>query len=117
MKAMSEETTQQNKKGGFFKELLKFTIIAFIIVVPIRAYVAQPFIVNGASMDPTFETGEYLIVDQLSYRIIEKPARGEIIIFKYPQDTSKFFIKRIIGLPGETLEIEGSSIKITNKNQ
>lgn len=112
---MSEEISQNHEKksGGFFKELLKFVLIAFIIVVPFRWFVAQPFIVNGASMEPTFKDNEYLIVDQLSHRI-KNPERGEVIIFKYPKDPSKYFIKRIIGLPSETLEINGSEIKITN---
>lgn len=109
----SIEEFQTEKKGGFFKELLKFVLIAFLIVVPFRWFVAQPFIVNGASMVPTFENGEYLIVDQISHRI-KNPERGEVIIFKYPEDPSKYFIKRIIGLPGETLEIEGLQTKIIN---
>ena len=88
------------KKSDFIWETVKFAIFALVIVLPIRIYIAQPFIVSGSSMDPTFDNGHYLIVDQLSYRF-EKPKRGEVIIFKYPNDPSKFFIKRIIGLPGE----------------
>ncbi len=113
---MQKESPQIIKKGGFFKELVKFTLIAFLIVVPFRVFVAQPFIVNGASMEPTFHPGEYLIVDQLSYRFFTKPKRGEVIIFKYPQDTSKFFIKRVVGLPGETIEIGNENIKIYNED-
>ena len=64
-------------------------------------------------MDPTFVNGEYLIVDELTYHF-ENPERGEVIIFKFPQDTSKFFIKRIIGLPGETVKIQGGVITIIN---
>ncbi len=101
------------KKSGFFWEILKFTVIAVAIVVPFRLYIAQPFIVSGASMDPTFETGEYLIVDQVSYAL-EAPPRESVVVFKYPKDTSKFFIKRIIGLPGETVEINGTEVKIKN---
>jgi signal peptidase I len=113
---MSEETLSKkdSQKDGFFKELLKFTIIAFLIVVPFRLFVAQPFIVNGASMGPTFHSGEYLIVDQLSYKTFSEPKRGSVVIFRYPEDPSKFFIKRIIGLPGEILEINEDDIKITN---
>jgi signal peptidase I len=107
------ETPKEKKQGSFFMEIVKFTIIAVIIVVPFRLFIAQPFIVSGASMDPTFENGEYLIVDQITYRL-EKPQRESIIIFKYPKDTSKFFIKRIIGLPGETVEISGTKVKIKN---
>ena len=107
------ETPQQT--GDFLKEIIKFSIIAFIIVVPIRLYVAQPFIVSGASMSPTFESGHYLIVDQLSYRFKE-PARGDVIIFRFPQDPSKFFIKRIIGLPEETIEITEGVITLKNSD-
>ncbi len=103
------------KKENFFKEIVKFIIIALIIVIPIRKYVAQPFIVNGASMDPTFETGQYLIVDQLTYNFIDKPKRGEVIILKYPVNPSVFFIKRIIGLPGDTLIVNTGKITIKNK--
>jgi signal peptidase I len=96
-------------------DILRFAIIVFAIIVPIRVFVAQPFIVSGSSMSPTFETGEYLIVDQLSYQFHD-PERGDVVIFKYPNDPSKYFIKRIIGLPNETIKIEGDIITITNKD-
>ncbi len=107
------EEPKKKKSAGFFMEVIKFTIVAVIIVVPIRYFIAQPFVVSGASMDPAFETGEYLIVDQISYRF-EDPQRESVVIFKYPKDPSKFFIKRIIGLPGETVEIHGKEVKIKN---
>ena len=115
--AMSYEfpINEEKKSGGFFKELLKFILIAFLVVVPFRYFVAQPFIVNGASMTPTFLPGEYLIVDQISYKTLKSPERGEIIIFHYPKDHSKYFIKRIIGLPNETVKIDGTQITIINK--
>lgn len=94
-------------------EILRFSLIALIIVVPIRMFVAQPFIVSGASMQNTFHTGEYLIVDQLTYHVREA-ARGEVIVFRYPKDPSKFFIKRVIGVPGDTINIEGSTVRISN---
>lgn len=97
----------------FWKELVKLVMLALIIVVPFRIFIAQPFIVDGASMDPTFEDGEYLIVDELSYRFRE-PNRGEVLIFKYPKDPEKYFIKRIIGLPGEKLSIENGAVMIFN---
>lgn len=96
-----------------FWETVKFIIIAIIIVVPIRIFIAQPFVVSGSSMYPTFHNGEYLIVDELSYRLNE-PKRNDVIVFKYPEDPSKFFIKRIIGLPNETIDIIGETITITN---
>ncbi len=94
-------------------EIFRFTLIALIIVIPIRMFVAQPFIVSGASMEDTFESGEYLIVDQVSYKFHE-PVRGDVIVFRYPKDPSKFFIKRVIGLPGDTVEIDGSTVRIRN---
>ncbi|MFA6006270.1 MAG: signal peptidase I [Candidatus Paceibacterota bacterium] len=96
----------------FIIEVIKFFVLALVIVLPIRAYVAQPFIVSGTSMVPTFEDGQYLIIDELSYRFHE-PARGDVIIFKYPLDPSKFFIKRVIGLPGETVTIKNGDVSIT----
>ncbi|MBX4210983.1 signal peptidase I [Candidatus Parcubacteria bacterium] len=112
---MTDELVPQNtpvkKEKGFFREIFEFTVIALVIIVPFRLFIAQPYLVNGASMDPSFETGDYLIVDQLSYRF-EKPARGSVIIFKYPNNPSVYFIKRVIGLPNETVVINGSQITI-----
>ena len=102
------------KKENSFKEILKFIIIALVIIIPLRLYVAEPFFVNGASMDPTFINRDYLIVDRLSYKF-ENPARGNVIIFKFPKDTSMYFIKRVIGLPGETVVIEKGKVTIVNK--
>jgi len=104
---------EREQGGGFFSELFKFALIALFIVLPFRIFIAQPFIVSGSSMDPTFKNGDYLIVDQLSYKF-EEPQRGSVVVFKYPQDTTKYFIKRIIGLPGDTLTIHGSEVTIKN---
>jgi len=100
---------------GIVDDLVKFALIALLIVIPVRIFVAQPFIVRGASMEPTFFNGEYLVVDQFSYRF-EKPSRGDVIILRYPKDESIFFIKRIIGLPGETVELVGSQVIIQKGN-
>jgi signal peptidase I len=97
------------------QELLKFAAIAILIVIPIRLFIAQPFIVNGSSMVPTFADGDYLIVDEISYRF-KSPERGDVIIFRFPNDPSKFFIKRIIGLPNEIVELEGRRVFITNNS-
>jgi signal peptidase I len=102
----------QENRENFFTELLKFALIAIVIVIPVRLFVAKPFIVSGASMEPTFDNGQYLIVDELSYRL-QAPQRGEVVIFRYPRDPSQYFIKRIIGLPGETVSIQHSDITVT----
>jgi len=101
----------QEKSENFFTELLKFVLVAAVIVVPLRLFVAQPFIVSGASMDPTFANGQYLIVDELSYHF-GAPERAQVIIFRYPKDPTQFFIKRIIGLPGETVMIRSGQVEI-----
>jgi len=95
----------------FIWEIAKISIIALIIVVPIRAFVFQPFFVRGASMEPNFHDFDYLIVDEFSYRF-SQPERGQVIVFYNPDDDSKRFIKRIIGLPGETIKIEQGQIMI-----
>lgn len=108
-----EDRPEQPKSSGFIWELIKTGLLVLVIVLPLRIFVAQPFIVSGASMQPTFDTGDYLIIDQLTYRF-EQPQRKDVVVFRYPSDPSKFFIKRIIGLPGETVSINGSSVTITN---
>lgn len=99
-------------EGGFFLEILKFTVVAILIVAPIRFFIAQPFIVKGESMDPTFADGQYLIVDELTYRT-HAPERGDVVVFKYPKDPSKYFIKRIVGLPDETVKINEGKVFIS----
>jgi signal peptidase I len=103
-------------KEDFIKEIVKFTLLALVIVIPIRMYIAQPFIVSGASMDPTFKDRQYLIVDELSYRF-EKPKREDVVIFRYPVDEKTFFIKRIIGLPGETVDIKLGKIYVSTPGE
>lgn len=107
-------TIPQKSFWGEILELVRFALLAAIIVIPIRVFIAQPFIVSGSSMVPTFENRDYLIVDELSYRL-EEPSRGDVVIFRYPNDTSKYFIKRMIGLPGETVRVEGDTVTIKNE--
>ena len=95
-------------------DLIKFAVIALVIVIPIRMFIAQPFVVSGESMFPTFHDKEYLIVDEISY-ILGSPHRGDVIIFRYPNDTKRFFIKRIIGMPNEEISITNGEVTIINK--
>ncbi len=113
----SEVSTTQDispKQENPFLEIIRFALIALIIVVPIRMFIAQPFIVSGASMESTFYNGQYLIVDQLTY-LLESPKRGEVVVFRYPKNPSKFFIKRVIGVPGDKVSIQGKVITVTNE--
>src|SRR3989344_8104354 len=97
-------------------EFIKIIIIALIIVLPIRYFLFQPFIVKGDSMVPNFHSGDYLIVDEISYRFSD-PKRGDVVVLKYPLDASQRFIKRVIGLPGETIEIKNGTVTITKNGQ
>lgn len=114
---MKNEKTAKPKNSFWqdAKEVFIFAIKVLVIVVPIRMFVAQPFMVSGQSMLPTLENGDYLIIDEISYRKYD-PERGQVIVFKLPNNTSRYLIKRIIGLPGEKIEITGDKVTITKKN-
>jgi signal peptidase I len=109
-----DNTDPHEPKENSFVEILRFSVIALLIVIPVRMFIAQPFIVSGASMNETFQNGEYLIVDQVSYHL-HTPERGDVIIFRYPKDPSKYFIKRVIGIPGDKITIENSNVTIVNE--
>ncbi len=117
---MTEEEPQiPNVKSeilAFVWETIKVVVISLAIILPIRYYLVQPFFVKGASMEPNFEDGDYLLVNEISYRF-SMPERGDVVIFRYPLDRSQFFIKRIIGLPSETVEIKDNTVMIYNKDK
>jgi signal peptidase I len=109
-----DENQNIRKHESFFSvlsEIIKITILALVIILPIRYFIAQPFFVKGASMESAFEDGDYLIIDEISYRF-SKPQRSDVVVFRFPEDTKQFFIKRIIGLPNETVEIKNNKVKI-----
>jgi signal peptidase I len=98
----------------FAWEFIKIAILALIIVAPIRYFLFQPFIVSGASMAPTFSTGDYLIIDEISYRFAS-PQRGDVIVFDasfIPGYSGQRFIKRIVGLPGESIDVTNGKVEI-----
>ena len=99
---------------NFIFELIKIVVISVVIIVPIRYFLIQPFYVKGASMEPTFYDHEYLIIDEISYRFND-PRRGDVIVFRYPRDPQEYFIKRVIGLPGEKIQIKEGGVYIYNK--
>lgn len=97
----------------FTLEIVKMSLISLIIVLPVRYFLIQPFYVKGASMEPNFYDHEYLIIDEITYRF-RSPKRGDIVVFKYPKDPSQYFIKRVVGLPGETIFIEDGQVYLKN---
>lgn len=96
-----------------FWEVAEAVIVAFAVVLIVRTYIVQPFLVSGASMEPTFSSGDYLLVDGLTYRFRE-PERGEVAVFKYPGNEMVYFIKRIVGLPGERVVVKDGKVTIFN---
>lgn len=111
------ETPKPAESGSdflrFTAELIKTALIVCVLAFTIRVYVLQPFIVEGSSMFPQFHDRDYLLVDKLSYRLHE-PRRGDIVVFRYPKDPALNYVKRVIGLPGETVHIENSTVTIIN---
>jgi signal peptidase I len=96
------------------KEVLEVFFIALFSILFVYKFLAQPFLVQGASMEPTFESGDYLLVDEISYQVKE-PSRGDLIVFRYPGNPNLFYIKRIIGLPGDTVEFVDSRIFVNSE--
>ena len=106
--------TMNNSFKNTLSEIFETILIALVIVIPIRYFLIQPFMVKGQSMEPTFQDNNYLIIDKLSYRL-RSPQRGEVIVMDSPSNNGQYFIKRIIGLPNETLEIKNGKITIYNQ--
>lgn len=104
-------TNPSPQEENFFVEIIKFALLAAIIVIPFRIFVAEPYIVQGASMSPTYETGHYLIINKFSHKFQEVD-RGAVVVFRYPNDPTRFFIKRVIALPGETLRILDRQVSV-----
>lgn len=99
--------------GLFLLELIKVAVLAGVTIAAVRALIFKPFYVKGASMEPNFYDKEYLIIDELSYRF-RAPQRGEVIVFKYPENPKEYFLKRIVGLPGERVKVSEGKITIYN---
>jgi len=115
--------------GGFIVEVVKIIALACMIIIPIRVFLFQPFFVQGASMEPNFQNNQYLIVNEFGYKKTEVSADGktfftvepfkelerqEVVVFRYPKNPTQFFIKRVIGLPGEKVEIKDGVVTIYN---
>ncbi len=110
----ADGTSSGGSALGFLFELIQVMAISLAIILPVRYFLIQPFYVKGASMEPNFYDHEYLIIDELSYRF-RQPDRGEIVVFRYPNDPKQFFIKRVIGLPGDQLQITQGKISINEQ--
>ncbi|MBI2607423.1 MAG: signal peptidase I [Candidatus Doudnabacteria bacterium] len=119
MQELGQFSAPQPEKSGFSHimlfiwDFLKVILIALAVIIPIRYFLFQPFIVSGSSMEPNFSNGQYLIIDEISYRF-RQPQRGEVLVIRFPEDRKQFFIKRVLGLPGEQVKIENGRVIIFN---
>ena len=100
--------------GAFFLDILQVLIFAVSIFLFIYLLILQPHKIKGASMEPNFFNGEFLLTDKVTYRFNE-PQRGDVVVFKAPPDDSNEFIKRIIGLPGEKVKVQGGHIFVNDQ--
>lgn len=115
--------------GGLLLEMVKVFLLAVVIIIPVRVFLFQPFFVQGSSMEPNFEDGQYLVISEFGYKqttvdAIEKLgftvrpfkeiARQDVAVFRYPKHPEQYFIKRVIGLPGEAVEIKKGKVIIYN---
>jgi len=129
-----EETKKENDEeylgiGGLFAEMIRVFLLAVVIIIPVRVFLFQPFFVQGSSMDPNFADGQYLVISEFGYKqtklgwgdtaVTVKPfkeiTRQDVMVFRFPKNTEEFFIKRVIGLPGESVEIRKGKVLIFNK--
>ncbi|MFA5871527.1 MAG: signal peptidase I [Parcubacteria group bacterium] len=130
---INNNQTEDYGFGGVIWEIVKVVIMVVVIIVPLRVFLIQPFFVQGASMEPNFEDKEYLIINELGYKktdvginldnkefnfftvdAFRELQRGDVVVFRYPKDPRVFYIKRVIGLPGEKVEISKDQVKIYN---
>jgi len=100
---------------GLLKDLFTLALLVILVVIPIRMFIVSPFVVDGDSMHPTFQNLDYLIIDEFLY-YFRAPERGDVVVFRYPKDPSIFYIKRIIGLPSETVSINHGAVSIRTKD-
>jgi len=115
--------------GGLLLEMVKVFLLAIVIIIPVRVFLFQPFFVQGSSMDPNFADGQYLVVSEFGYKQTDMNLlsslhftihpfktieRQDVVVFRYPKNPEQFFIKRVIGLSGESVEVRQGKIIIYN---
>ncbi|WP_196594298.1 signal peptidase I [Pectinatus sottacetonis] len=102
--------------GAEIKDWIISIVIAVVLALFIRHFIVELYLVDGPSMEPTLENHERLVVNKFVYRFRE-PKKGEVLIFQYPKDPSRDFIKRVIALPGDTIEIKNGHVFVNGKLQ
>lgn len=130
----SEEAEKKQEEeylglGGLFAEMVRVFLLAVVIIIPVRVFLFQPFFVQGSSMEPNFQDGQHLVISEFGYKQtkvgwdsvavrvkpFKKIVRQDVAVFRFPKNTEEFFIKRVIGLPGEAVEIRQGKVWIFNE--
>lgn len=102
---------KSSKILNFFLDLVEVTIVGVAVFVIVYLFIGQPLEITGTSMEPTLDNGEMIIAEKMTSRL-DKLERGDIVVFKQPENPNIFVIKRIVGLPGETLTLSEKSVYI-----
>jgi signal peptidase I len=125
-----EERVDPRRRGGiagWFSELFRTWGPALLVVLVIRSAVAEPFRIPSGSMVPTLQIGDHILVSKLTYGLrvpftqvellpLGEPERGDVIVFRYPEDPSVDYIKRIVGLPGDTIEVRDDVVVVNGED-
>ena len=107
-------STPEVKEKPLWREVLEVVVIAVVLALVIRFFVVEPFYIPSESMLPTLEVNDRIIVSKVNY-YFTSPERGEILVFKYPLDLSQNFVKRLIAVGGETVELKNSVLYINGE--
>lgn len=102
------------KKNSFFMEILQSLLVAAVLAFIIHTFIMQNFRIPSGSMEPTLQIQDYIFASKITYRFNE-PKRGDIVVFKYPRDTSRYFVKRLIAVGGETVALKGGKLYINGE--
>ncbi|OPY58190.1 MAG: Signal peptidase I T [Pelotomaculum sp. PtaU1.Bin035] len=108
------EVSSENSNRPFFREIFESVAIAILLAVVIRLFVLEPFYIPSGSMEPTLKEHDRIIVSKLNY-YFQEPKRGDIVVFKYPLDPKRNFVKRLIAVGGETVAIKNSRLYINGQ--
>ncbi len=105
---------EAGKNNSLLVEIVQSLVVAVVLALIIHTFVMQNFRIPSASMEPTLQIQDYIFASKLNYRF-QEPKRGDIVVFKYPVDTNRYFVKRLIAVGGETVAFRNSQLLINGQ--